>query len=446
MNKLFYFFSLGMVLMTLNLFSDTESEDKIFPYPIHKETLENGLNVYVIPMESNGLASYWTIVRTGSRDEVEKGKTGFAHFFEHMMFRGTKKYPQDVYDSIVVSLGADANAYTTDDYTAYHLNIAAEDIETVMDIESERFQNLSYAEPEFKTEAGAVYGEYRKNITNPISVLFEKLQETAYKKHTYSHTTMGYIEDILNMPNMYDYSKEFYNRFYRPENCILVIVGDVDPEKTFESVSNYFGSWEQGYQKPNIPSEPEQTQERRADVNYDGRTNPWMVLAYKGLPYDYKSKEVMADQLFASLAFGSNSELYQKLYLEEQKVIAFGSSIPNNRDQGLNLIYAQLKDKTDFSYLEEEIGKTIEKYQTQAVEIEKLNDLKKRIKYSFLMSLNSPDEVASGLANFVAVTGGLEGLETEFETMEKVTPEDIMEAAKRFVSEKRTIVRLTGVE
>ena len=209
MNKLFYFFSLGMVLMTLNLFSDTESEDKIFPYPIHKETLENGLNVYVIPMESNGLASYWTIVRTGSRDEVEKGKTGFAHFFEHMMFRGTKKYPQDVYDSIVVSLGADANAYTTDDYTAYHLNIAAEDIETVMDIESERFQNLSYAEPEFKTEAGAVYGEYRKNITNPISVLFEKLQETAYKKHTYSHTTMGYIEEILHMPNMYDYSTEF---------------------------------------------------------------------------------------------------------------------------------------------------------------------------------------------------------------------------------------------
>ena len=432
--------------MTNNLSSDDNKDSKIFPYQIEHQVLDNGLNVYVIPMESNGLASYWTLVRTGSRDEVEKGKTGFAHFFEHMMFRGTKKYPQDVYDSIVVSLGADANAYTTDDYTAYHLNIAAEDIETVMDIESERFQNLSYAEPEFKTEAGAVHGEYSKNITNPISVMFEKLQETAYSKHTYSHTTMGYLEDILNMPNMYDYSMEFYKRFYRPENCILVIVGDVNSEETFKSVKKYYSSWETGYQTPEIPIEPEQTKERRAKVNYNGRSNPWIMMAYKGLPYDFSSKEVMADQLFASLAFGSNSELYQKLYLKEQKVIAFGSSVPNNRDQGLNLIYAQLKDKADFDYLEEEVGKTIEQFKTQAVDASKLDDLKKRIKYSFLMSLNSPDEVASGLANFVAVTGGLEGLETEFETMEQITPEDIMEAAKRFVPEKRTVVRLTGVE
>jgi len=432
--------------MSLNLKADSNNENKIFPYPVHYQTLDNGLKVYVIPMESNGLASYWTIVRTGSRDEVELGKTGFAHFFEHMMFRGTKKYPQHVYDSIVVSLGADANAYTTDDYTAYHLNIAAEDIETVMDIESERFQNLSYAEPEFKTEAGAVYGEYRKNITNPISVIFEKLQETAYKKHTYSHTTMGYLEDILNMPNMYDYSKEFYSRFYRPENCILVIVGDVDSESTFEKAKQYYSSWENGYQKPEIPIEPEQTQERRTHVNYQGRSNPWLMMGYKGKAYDFNDKEVLAYQLFSSLAFGTNSTIYKKLYLKEQKVIAFGSSVPTNRDPGLNLVYAQLKSKEDFNYVEEEIGKTIELFQNELVDIKKLEDLKKRLKYSYLMSLNSPDGVASGLANFIAVTGGIEGLETEFQTMEKISPEDIMKAAKSFVPEKRTVVRLTGVE
>src|SRR5512147_2419096 len=112
--------------------------ESIFPYKYQKESLPNGLSVIMIPMESPGLVAYYSVVRTGSRDEVEKGKSGFAHFFEHMMFRGTKKYPGPVYDSIVTSIGAKANAYTTDDYTAYHLNFAKEDLERVIELESDR--------------------------------------------------------------------------------------------------------------------------------------------------------------------------------------------------------------------------------------------------------------------------------------------------------------------
>ena len=129
----------------------------IIPFPTETRTLPNGLTVIVVPMPSDGLAAYWTVVRTGSRDEYEPGRTGFAHFFEHMMFRGTERFPSDIYNRIVTSIGADANAYTTDDHTAYHLAMAAEDLEQVMEIESDRFQNLSYAESAFQTEAGAVY-------------------------------------------------------------------------------------------------------------------------------------------------------------------------------------------------------------------------------------------------------------------------------------------------
>src|SRR5687768_1428638 len=139
----------------------------IIPFPTETRTLPNGLTVIVVPMPSDGLAAYWTIVRTGSRDEYEPGRTGFAHFFEHMMFRGTERFPSDVYNRIITTIGADANAYTTDDHTAYHLAMAAEDLERVMEIESDRFQNLSYAEGAFQTEAGAVYGEYRKSRTEP---------------------------------------------------------------------------------------------------------------------------------------------------------------------------------------------------------------------------------------------------------------------------------------
>ncbi len=160
----------------------------IFPYPYQKETLRNGLTVIMIPVPSPGLIAYYSIVRTGSRDEVEKGKSGFAHFFEHMMFRGTKKYPGPVYDRIVTGLGADANAFTTDDFTVYHIEFAKEDLEKVIDIESDRFQNLDYEPSAFQTEAGAVYGEYRKSATDPFFLLDEKLRDLAYDAHTRLHT------------------------------------------------------------------------------------------------------------------------------------------------------------------------------------------------------------------------------------------------------------------
>ena len=125
----------------------------VFPYETQVETLDNGLKVVMVPMKSEGLVAYWTIVRTGSRDEYEPGHSGFAHFFEHMMFRGTERFPQDTYSRIVTEMGADANAFTTDDLTAFHLSITAEDLERTMEIESDRFQDLAYSEEAFRTEA-----------------------------------------------------------------------------------------------------------------------------------------------------------------------------------------------------------------------------------------------------------------------------------------------------
>ena len=139
-----------------------DSDGRIFPYPSKTFVLANGLKIYTIPTPTKGIVSYYSVVRTGSRDEWEEGHSGFAHFFEHMMFRGTKKYPGHIYDSLTISMGANANAYTTDDYTCYHLTTTAANLEKVIELESDRFQNLSYEEDPFKTESGAVYGEYRK--------------------------------------------------------------------------------------------------------------------------------------------------------------------------------------------------------------------------------------------------------------------------------------------
>ena len=155
--------------------SSTVSGD-VFGIPYQMRDLDNGLRVIVVPTDYPDIVTIQIPVQTGSRNEVEPGKTGFAHFFEHMMFRGTEKYPADVYQNILKNAGADQNAYTTDDYTNYHITFTKDDLEKMIEIEADRFQKLSYSEEAFRTEALAVKGEYLKNFSNPIQKMFERTQ------------------------------------------------------------------------------------------------------------------------------------------------------------------------------------------------------------------------------------------------------------------------------
>jgi len=364
-----------------------------------------------------------------------------------MMFRGTKKYPGPVYDSIVTSIGADANAYTSDDITAYHLNFAKDDLEKVIEIESDRFQNLAYEKAGFQTEAGAVYGEYRKSITQPFGLLNEKMQDVAYDLHTYKHTTIGFEADIKAMPDQYDYSLTFFKRFYRPENVVILITGDIDPSSTLGLITKYYSSWEKGYVPPNITPEPEQTKERTAEVSYPGKTLPIIDIAYKGAACDPNNTDYVAALLLGDLAFGENSDLYKKLYIQEQKVQFLGSSIPNNRDVPLFEIYSMVKKMEDVVYVRDEVYRTLEDFKTKPVDMKKLSDLKKRYKYGFLMGLDTPDNVANALARYIAITGGVEVVDQMLSKAGTITQQDVMNAAKKFfVPEHRTVIVLKGAQ
>ncbi|HQR66952.1 MAG TPA: insulinase family protein, partial [Thermoanaerobaculia bacterium] len=180
--------------------------DDILPFKAVEKTLPNGLKVIVVPTGFPDIVAIYIPVRTGSRNEVEPGKSGFAHFFEHMMFRGTKNVTPEAYERALTKSGARSNAYTTDDYTCYHTTLAKEDLETMLRLEADRFQNLSYPEAAFKTEARAVLGEYNKNSASPTSKIFEAQRDKAFDVHTYKHTTMGFLKDIEDMPNQFEYS------------------------------------------------------------------------------------------------------------------------------------------------------------------------------------------------------------------------------------------------
>src|SRR5262249_13571963 len=154
----------------------------------------------------------------------------------HMMFRGTEKYSSERYNAIIKELGADSNAFTSDDLTVYHALASKSALATLVDIEADRFQRLSYKEPDFQKEAGAVAGEYNKNASNPREKMAEARMDHAFSRHTYKHTTMGFLKDIENMPNEYAYSRQFFDRYYRPDNVTLLVVGDVDPQELFSLV------------------------------------------------------------------------------------------------------------------------------------------------------------------------------------------------------------------
>jgi len=435
------------VVSALLLFAGCDPMSQpIFPYKYTTEVLSNGLTVILVPMESPGLVAYYSVARTGSRDEVEPGKSGFAHFFEHMMFRGTKKYPSSVYDSLITSIGASTNAYTTDDYTAYHLNFAAEDLEQVMELESDRFQYLFYEEPAFQTEAGAVYGEYKKSITNPYMLLYEKTQNLAYDVHTYRHTVIGFEEDIKAMPEAYEYSRSFFKRYYRPDNVVLILVGDIDSRATMSLIEKYYGAWKKGYLAPEIPTEPPQTGDRTGEVSYPGKSLPILNVAYKGDAFDAENRDFVAAMLLSDLAFGETSDLYKRLYIQEQKVESISSSVPRNRDVPLFEVYAMVKEEGDLDYVRDQIEQTIKHYQTVQVDAKRLGDLQRRRKYSFLMNLDTPNKVAGGLARYVALTGGIGCVDDLYAAFDSITPQDIMNAAKKYyVPGRRTVVVLKGV-
>lgn len=437
---------LSLTVLILSCTALLHAQEKIFPYEVHSATLDNGLTAIIIPMDSPGLVSYHTVVRTGSRDEWEPGKSGFAHFFEHMMFRGTERFPGPVYDSLVTSIGADANAYTTNDRTVYHLNFASEDLEKVMDLEADRFQRLQYSKEDFQTEAGAVYGEYRKSVTSPWQVGFEKLHDMAFDKHTYKHTTIGFERDIKMMPEQYEYSLTFFDRYYRPDNIVLLIVGDIAPSQTLDLVKKYYGEWESGYVEPQITPEPPQKGERTTSIDFEGRTLPLLMVAYKGDAFEVDNKLMLAVSLLDELAFGSTSDIYKKLVLNEQKVQFISAGFSFSRDPGLLNIYSMIKNDDDVEYVKNKIYETLEKFKNEPVDEQRLEDLKNRTKYQFLMSLDTPDNVASSLPTFLTYVPRVGIIDDLFNNLMEVTPEDIQEAAKHyFQKDKRNVVEVRGM-
>ena len=417
--------------------------DKLFPYPVRQTTLPNRLTVYTVPFDSPGILAYYTVVRTGSRNEVEKGLSGFAHFFEHMMFRGTEKYPQEKYQRVVKALGADANAFTTDDWTCYHMTVPSSALATVVEVEADRFRNLKYDEADFQKEARAVLGEYNKSASSPFLILDETMQEKAYRKHTYKHTTIGFLADVKDMPNQFAYSKTFFDRWYRPENCAIVVAGDVRHERVVELVTKAYGDWKEGNSSVTIPEEPPQTETRSATLTWPLPTLPIVYLGYHVPAADPTNPDVPALAALAQAVFGETSPLYKALVLDEQKVVLLAAEVQSKRDPALFTILTRIRKPGDEPEVRRRIEAALREAAAKPVDAARLEAIKSHLRYAFANSLDSPDTIAYAVSESIALTGRPDSMNARYAAYEKLTPADLQRVAARyFAATNQTVVTL----
>ncbi|GLH75062.1 hypothetical protein GETHLI_35650 [Geothrix limicola] len=416
-----------------------------FPFKIHQKSWPNGLKAVVIPTGMPNLVSLQIPVSTGSRNEVEAGKSGFAHFFEHMMFRGTPTVKPEQWNAQLQKSGASQNAFTSDDLTNYHTLVAKEDLETWIRFEADRFQHLTYSEGDFKTESRAVLGEYNKNAANPLGKLFEVQRDAAFTTHTYKHTTMGFLKDIEDMPNQYAYSKQFFQRWYKPENITIILAGDVTPEQGFALVEKYFGAWKRGTAKPPvIPAEPEAKAPVTAHVAWETPTLPWMTVAFH-TPAHFSTRDKASSALdfAAEELFGERSELYQRLVVKEQKVDQLFTNGGDSKDPDLFTIGARLKNPSDMAYVRDLIIEACAKGRALPFSATKLEEAKTEARLGFQRRLDSTNAVASLVARLTSYERDPEAVNKVMALQEAVTVDDLAAIAKAtFRDQARVITTL----
>ena len=417
---------------------------EVFPYPIEVKDFGSGLKLVGVRFDSPGLAAYYSVVRVGSRHEVEKGRTGFAHFFEHMMFRGTESYPEDEYSEVLRAMGADSNAYTSVDRTVYHILASSRSLPKIVEIESDRFQNLKYSKEQFEKEAGAVLGEYNKSAANPFMGLYEKLQDAAYDVHPYKHMTIGFLEDIQAMPTMYDYSLEFFRRFYRPEYVTLLVVGDYDWEELSALVERHYRDWKRGGNVVDIPREPPQSAPRDASVQWPAPTLPLLAIAYKAPAFSTEIVDMPGLDVLSQVHFGETSPIYQSLVIEKQWVDFISAGATDQADPPLFTILTRVREPEKLEDVRKAILDEAERIARELPDEKKLEATKSHMKYDFLLRTDTADSVANTMAHYLSLTNDPSTVNKVYALYDRVSAADVRALAQKyFRPENRTSVTLT---
>ncbi|MFW6198842.1 MAG: M16 family metallopeptidase [Acidobacteriota bacterium] len=429
--------------------------DRFFPYEIHERTLDNGLDVVVIPTpEFRDVLSYNTLVLAGAVNETEPGKSGLAHLFEHILFRHRLDGVDNGYNDAIDEMGAFNNAWTNNDVTFYHPLTFTRHLDRLARIEADRFARLDFTEEIFKTEAGAVLGEYRRIATDPGLRMDEVALRLGYGDHGYGHTTIGYLEDVRDMPNEYEAARQFYSDYYRPDNVVVIVSGDVDPEEIFTRVQELYGDWEASEPPPVEPSPPVQGPHRE-HVTWSADVPPRLIYQHRMPAHETGSVATAVGQLLPELLTSETAPLYRRLRFDKQLAATLFSSTSNYESFAARpleitaVLYKERYAGAGMGLFDEVIAdieaelQQLGHFSERPDAAELLADLKSKYRNDLLSTLDSPGAIAQQFAWYYRFERDPEVLDTLVDSVQALTPEDIDAVAReRFVPENRVIVTM----
>ena len=404
------------------------------PIPYHQRTLANGLQVLSVEDHSSPNVAIQMWYHVGSKDDPQ-GRSGFAHLFEHLMFKSTRHMQAEQMDRLTEDVGGANNASTGDDVTNYFEVVPSNYLQTLLWAEAERLSNLNVDEKNFKSERAVVEEEYRQSVlANPYGKLFNAIDPYSYTVHPYKRPTIGSIED-LEAASLQDVIA-FHHTFYRPDNATLIVAGDFDPKQLDAWVDQYFG----GIPKPAAPipqvtaREPARRRHLRYTVTSETAPLPAVAVTWLIPPAADDSDRIPLQVAAALLSQGDSSRLYQSLVYRHRVAQQIGADADSRVGPGLFTVYAILASGHQPAEAEKLIDEEVDWLATQPISAAELDKVKTELLTSELKQRQTAQGVAFALGQAALIDGDPERVNTDLAALQQVTEKDVHRVLQKYVT------------
>ncbi|RPI04487.1 MAG: insulinase family protein, partial [Zetaproteobacteria bacterium] len=402
--------------------------------PIRETVLPNGLKVLTKELRAAPVVTVWTLYRAGSRNEPH-GQTGISHVLEHMLFRSTKEMKTGEIDRLIQLAGGRHNAYTSYDYTAYHVTLPSDRLETALRIESDRMLNCALDPDELKTELGVVLSELQGRLNDPEELLEESTRAAAFVRHPYRNLIIGWKADVQSLTR--EAVVEYYRTHYQPNNAVLVIVGDIQTQPTLDLVQKYFGGLPSGPTPPPVlPREPARRGERRVVVKGAGSTA--YLQAFFDTPAAGHPDHYALVVLDGILTQGKSSRLHKAL-VETDLAAAVSSDYRLHKDPAWFALYLTARAGISHHHLEDAMMQALERIRAEGVTERELQKAINQVRADMTVEYGS----VSGLARAIGkleMTVGYREFDQVLDRIRQVSADDIRRVARTYFDPDRRTV------
>jgi len=400
--------------------------------------LENGLKVFLHQDNSVPVVAITVAYHVGSKNE-KPDRTGFAHFFEHLMFEGSENIKRGEYFKYVQNAGGQLNAFTSFDKTVYYEVLPSNQLELGLWLESERMLHLKIDSVGVETQRGVVKEERKQSYENrPYGSVMEEIFKRAYKEHPYRWVPIGSAQ-YIDQAKLEEFI-EFHNTFYVPNNAALCISGDINIDEAKELVKKYFGDIPRGKKEIYRPKiiEPPLGGEVR-DVVYDNIQLPAVIIAYR-IPAQGTPEYYALNVASTILSGGESSRLYKEIVDRKKIALQVGAFPFSLEDPGIYMVFSIASMGKTPEELENAIDEEIEKFKNEPISDKELEKAMNQIEKDFAEQTSSNLSIAMALTNYYLFFGDANLINTEFERYKKITKEDVQKAAKNFLNKDNRVI------